>query len=133
MKRILAACLCMLLLGCATPGQPEQPQQTAAPAATETATPAPAATPEPKRFPVTEAIAPLPETPEAVDLGNRLLIYESDSMSWLYLHGQSIPLCAGSVLVGAYGCRTAGDRFFFSGRSDMLYMLIDPRIDFSGR
>ncbi|MBQ6076893.1 MAG: hypothetical protein IJK88_02200 [Clostridia bacterium] len=120
MKRILAACLCLLLLGCATP---KQPQQTAAPAATETATPAQTATPEPKRFPVTEAIAPLPETPEAVDLGNRLLIYESDSMSWLYLHGQSIPLCAGSVLVGAYGCRTAGDRFFFSDRSDMLYML----------
>lgn len=64
MKRILAACLCLLLLGCATP---KQPQQTAAPAAAQTATPAPAATPEPKRFPVTEAIAPLPETPEAVD------------------------------------------------------------------
>ena len=123
MKRILAACLCMLLLGCATPGQPEQPQQTAAPAATETATPAPAATPEPDRFPVTEAIAPLPETLETVDLEDRLLVYESDGMSWLYLRGQSIPLCAGSVLVSAYGCRTAGDRFFFSDRSDMLYML----------
>ena len=125
MKRILAACLCILLLGCVTPAQSEQPQQTAAPAAAETATTAPAATPEPKRFPVTEAIAPLPETPEAVDLDDRLLVYESDGMSRLYLHGQSIPLCAGSIPAGAYGCRTAGDRFFFSDPNEGTLCMLD--------
>ncbi len=75
MKRILLAFICMLLLGCVTPMQSEQPPQSSAPTATEATMPILTLTPEPERFPVTEANAALPEAIEPIDLEDHLLIY----------------------------------------------------------
>lgn len=60
-------------------------------------TPAPTATPEPERFPVTEAIAPLPGTVESVDMGENLLLYEAGGITYLYAHGVSVPLYEGKL------------------------------------
>ncbi len=54
--------------------QSEQPLQSSVPAATEATMPILTFMPEPERFPVTEAIAPLPETLEAIDLEDHLLV-----------------------------------------------------------
>lgn len=127
MKRILAACICLLLVGCVTPMQPEQPLQSFAPAATEATMPVLTATPEPERFPVTEAIALLPETLESIDLGDHLLIYESDGATYLYAYGECIMLHQGGIheTDGPYNYLTDGTALMFIEPSDGTLCIVD--------
>ena len=127
MKRILAACICMLLLGCVTPVQSEQTPQSSAPAATEATMPILTLTPEQDRFPVTEAIAPLPKTLEAIDLEDHLLIYESDGATYLYAYGESILLHHGGIYktYGAYNYLTEGTALTFIEPGDGTLHIID--------
>ena len=127
MKWILAACICMLLLGCVTPVQSEQTPQSSAPAATEATMPILTLTPEQDRFLVTEAIAPLPKTLEAIDLEDHLLIYESDGATYLYAYGESILLHHGGIYktYGAYNYLTEGTALTFIEPGDGTLHIID--------
>ena len=114
MKRFALFVSCLLLICCVKPVQ-EQPSETAVPTAMQAETPSPVPLPEPERFPLIDAIAPLPDTVESVDLNDRLLVYVSDEICYLYLHGLSYPLfdnakgCGGTI----YNNQRIGDRFFF--------------------
>ena len=88
MKRFALFVSCLLLICCVKPVQ-EQPSATAVPTAMQAETPSPVPLPEPERFPLIDAIAPLPDTVESVDLNDRLLVYISDEICYLYLHGLS--------------------------------------------
>ncbi len=97
MKRILAACLCMLLLGCATP---EQPQRTAAPAAAETATPA---------------------SNDAVVLQAHPFVYQSGDTTYLYASGKSVALYKGEIFGGVYNYLTDGSSLCYIDPNGKLY------------
>ena len=112
MKKLLIIGLSLLLLACTPPDGTEPSQTPDEP--TAAATPEAVAVPEIQRFPVTEAIAPLPETAESVDLGDLLLVYTANDTTFLYLHGESIPLHAGACLgYNIYDYLQAGATFTY--------------------
>ena len=124
MKKLLIIGFSLLLLACAEPNDTPQTPEAIMP--TEIAAPEADAAPEIRRFPVTEAIAPLPNAVESVDLGDRLLRYSANGMSYLYLHGESIPLHAGAYFgTGIYNYLQAGTTFVFFDPNDGTLRRLD--------
>ena len=126
MKRILVLCLCMALFACVP-----TTQLSITPASTTGASSGPVmevlgASPAPERFPVTEVVAALPETVEPVNLGDHLLIYESDGVTYLYAYGESVLLHQGGIYAySPYNYLTEGTALTFIEPGDGTLRIMD--------
>lgn len=97
--------------------QAEKASAVLTPQPSHTPQPAPAAAPaptaEPEHFPVTENFSALPAGTVSKDLGDLILVYESEGAARLYAHGESVLLYEGSLGGGSYNYLVSGSSFTY--------------------